>query len=416
MYTQRNVEFLQIGDTAEKTTANYPDSLNVGEIGVFNAQGVRLTEATAAAAEKFILATKLADGSILRSPDFMSASVKSAKRLVYTASTNQIDCLGFDGTGGAIEVLNDNLYKVHIQVQELLRSNTDGRKWKYGAYQSSPNATQEEIAQGLHKSLVLNFDREPEKFIVFDMLMGAGSDVAIAGTGDVTFTATSTTISAATDIDAVLTVGDYIRVGTTATDPVYKIVSIDATANTAQINVPFQGTTGTVVEAGLASVPSAALAALAAGVKFTGQELEFKRGKLNYEVARWETQLLDFGTTTYNSVQAATPGSGEINDVSQMEWFLIGNEGEYHREGFSVIDQPRSTVNIAVAGGGYSMIRLTFDGKDVVSFSDNVSPQVMSIAVPATTPNYALDATADDITDVLEVIAFGSANGNLDLG
>ena len=35
------------------------------------------------------------------------------------------------------------------------------------------------------------------------------------------------------------------------------------------------------------------------------------------------------------------------------------------------------------------------------------------LAIPDTAPNYAIAGTADDITDVLEVLIWGSANGNL---
>jgi len=80
---------------------------------------------------------------------------------------------------------------------------------------------------------------------------------------------------------------------------------------------------------------------------------------------------------------------------------------------FSTTFTKRTNADSAVGGGGYDLITLQFDTKNVVAFEQPVSPQSIVLALPATAPNYAIAGTADDITDVLEVLAFGSATGDL---
>ena len=50
---------------------------------------------------------------------------------------------------------------------------------------------------------------------------------------------------------------------------------------------------------------------------------------------------------------------------------------------------------------------MTFAASDLVSFSNNVSPSQLILAIPtdASGATYAIAATDDDITDVLEALA-----------
>lgn len=418
MQTTRHVEYFHIGAAATKTTGGI-NTLNTGEIGIFTPEGVRLTEATAATATRFVVVTKLADGTYQRSPEYAKADYKTATRKVYTARTEQIDYIGYNGTTGSIDVINDNFYKINLQVQELLRSNTDGRKVKFAFHKSSASATQAEIASGLTKSLVYNFLREAEQFIKFYMLgsnagsaIGAAADTVVGSKGSVYVVVTDT--GGDTSVNAIAA-GDYFRAGTALTDPVYKVVSstVGTGGGTLTLDYPLQDAVSLVGNTA-EFITAANAATMDCGVKLIGQALDFKTGKLNDEVASWETQLVDFGdTTTAFKSTAAYKGSGTINQVKQMEWFLQGFEGEYNRMPFPVVFNPRTNASDSVGGGGYDLIRIQFETKTNTEFQNVYSPQAITLAIPATAPNYAVTGTADDITDVLEVLLFGSANGNL---
>lgn len=422
MYTQKNVNYLVIGGTANKeTTLNTISAMNTGEIGIFTPEGVRITEATAAtsAAAEFEIVAKLADGTIQKSPKYKKADIVKAVVKAYTAGTVQTDYIGYNGTTGSIDVINSNLYKIHIQVQELLKANSDGRKMKYGAYESSSSATQAEIASGLLKSLINNFSREAEKFIVFTMLadhagasVGAAADTVVGNIGSTKVLITDT--GANTSVIA-LSVGDYFRAGTAVTSPVYKIVgsTVGTGGGTLTLDVPLQAAVNLVGNTA-EYITAAQMATANCGIKLLGQALSFTTGKFNDEVAMWETQLVDFEDTTETfKSTAATRGTGTVNQVKQMEWFYQKNEGESFAEPFSTTFAKRTNADSAVGGGGYDLLTLQFETKNVVAFEQPVSPQSIVLALPATAPNYAVAGTADDITDVLEVLAFGSATGAL---
>jgi hypothetical protein len=421
MYTQKNVNYLVIGAAATKTTGAI-GAMNTGEIGIFTPEGVRITEATAAtsAAAEFEIVAKLADGTIQKSPKYKKADIVKATVKAYTAGTVQTDYIGYNGTTGSIDVINDNLYKIHIQVQELLKSNSDGRKFKYGAYESSSSATQAEIASGLLKSLINNFSREAEKFIKFTMLADhAGTEAA--GAAD-TFVGNEGSKSIlVTESGGVLpylfAVGDYLRIGTATTDPIYKIVGTTVTVadgGVLTLDVPLQAAVSTSGTGVVEYITAAQMATANCGIKMVGQALSFTPGKFNDEVAMWETQLVDFEDTTETfKSTAATRGTGTVNQVKQMEWFFQKNEGEPYANSFSDTFAKRTNADSAVGGGGYDLLTLQFETKNVVAFEQPVSPQSIVLALPATAPNYAVTGTADDITDVLEVLAFGSATGAL---
>lgn len=423
MYTQKNVNYLVIGGTANKeTTLNTISAMNTGEIGIFTPEGVRITEATAAtsAAAEFEIVAKLADGTIQKSPKYKKADIVKATRKVYAAGTVQTDYLGYNGTTGSIDVINSNLYKINIQVQELLKSNSDGRKVKFGIYESSSAATQAEIGAGLLKSLINNFDREYEKFIKFYMLADhAGTEAA--GASDTFVGNAGSTKILVTEVGGVLpylfAVGDYLRIGAATTDPVYKIVGTTVTVadgGVLTLDVPLQDAVNTSGTGAVEYITAAQMTTANCGIKMVGQALSFKAGKFNDEVAQWDTQLVGFEDTTQTfKSTAATRGTGTVNQLKQMEWFFQGNEGETFRENFSTTFAARTNADSAVAGGGYNLITLQFETKNVVAFEQPVSPQSIVLALPATAPNYAVTGTADDITDVLEVLAFGSANGDL---
>lgn len=425
MQTTKHVEYLHIGGqtTGLSARATNPTTLLTGEIGIFTAEGVKMTEATAAttAGNRFVIATKLADGTIVRSPEYSKADIKSCTRKVYTARTEQIDYIGYNGTTGSIDVINSNTYKIHLQIQELLRSNSDGRKVKFGIFKSSTSATQAEIANGLTKSLIYNFDREHEKFIKFYMLgsnagaaIGAAADTVVGNAGSTKVVITDT--GGDTSINAIAA-GDYFRAGTATTAAIYKVVesTVGTGGGTLTLEYPLQDAVSLAGDAA-EYITAANAATMDCGIKMVGQALSFKPGKFNDAVVSWETQLVDFEDTTEDfKSTAAYIGSGTVNGVKQMEWFTQGFEGEYMREPFSTTFTPRTNTDASVAGGGYDLIRVTFETKTTVSFQTIVSHQAITLAIPATpgANSYAIAGVADDITDVLEVLAFGSANGNL---
>ncbi len=152
-------------------------------------------------------------------------------------------------------------------------------------------------------------------------------------------------------------------------------------------------------------ITAAQAAADDCGITLAGLALSHVTGKEFYGIVRFVTGLKNFGSVSVSKDTAADPGAGVIAQVQDLEWFLRGNEGEIYRMGEPTIHAFSADTDASVAGSGYDFLDMTFEQSDVVGFQANVSPIQVSLVVPATAPNYAIAGTADDITDVLEVIA-----------
>ena len=74
--------------------------------------------------------------------------------------------------------------------------------------------------------------------------------------------------------------------------------------------------------------------------------------------------------------------------------------------------EPNTFTQTYQATGTYDLITLETEELYMDSITTGPIRQTIILAIPSTTPNYAVTGTADDITDVLEVLVFGSVNGN----
>lgn len=398
--------------------------LNPGEVGAFSADGLRVVNAGAGAGEinaaavtSFFLArgsaTPAADGyyktDLINIADVTNASV-SVTGVAGTnlAATEQQDTIGSDGTSGAIEVINNNLYLFTLYIQEYLTSSTDGRKIKHFQYHSDANALQSSIAIGLVGSAINNFSKEAEQYMAFK----AVTDVAGATeANNVAVVRGTRTVLAAGALTAV--VGDYLRFGTpaggaTTVDDVYKVASIAGLVYT--LDRPLQVVSGNYVTGTFDCdiITAAQGDAIAAnwGIDLLGQPLSFSVGKFFYKKTRWESSLKNFGTTNSTRAGNATKGSINGHDVLETEWFLSGYEGETYRMGEPTI---YPFVAVAVGTEHYGAYAIGFNDSSLVSFSNNISPKMLMLAIPnnagpgsgATAAN-AVTATGDSISSVLD--------------
>ena len=393
-----NVVLVGIGTSTTPPASSISD-LAEGQIGVFPPSGV--AGAAIAADGKFIIAI----GGSASKPAFVSeaidpADVVKAKARGLQVATQQKDSIGFNGATGSIATLTaSNLYMVDVMVQELLTSNTDGRYIKHFQYNSTAVApTQAEVAGGLALSAYNNFKRDAETWAVVEMLMDTGADVVLGtSVNNVVFVNGSKVISAA-DIDdatgtgTALAAGDYLRVGTGATDPVYKIVSIDATSNTAVLDRPYVGTSQTLADTALKQIEAASVGVRNCGITITGQPLSFVVGKEQYKQVRWELVLKDFGSTASVREANADAGIGTYEQAAEAEWFSIGGLGENYRMGGPVIHP--ASLN-AVSGVTYDITTIAFRDTSVVGFQNEVSEKMLTIYTP-NGADYATDATTDN--------------------
>jgi hypothetical protein len=414
-FNQRDIELLFVGDSPVAITTGGIDTLNVGEIGIFTPAGTRMTEALAATEDAFIIVQDRGTNPPLVSGIIKKADVAKAKAKLFAAATEQVDVIGFNGTSGSIEIFNDNLYYSSVNLRQHLTSNHGGIYVKHGVYKSSSSATEAEIAAGLHASFVANFSREPDRLIRFERLY---SDATLATTTAETYAINTGSRFSQASAAPTVSVGDAIRFTTnTASTATYRVVAVDLVNDIIEIDVAYQGVS--IAAPGNTVHHEAVIAGNNWGVRLTGLALPFTVGKKHYGKVAWDltldtnassSQPGTFGATTQSQLAAATAGSGTEFQIRELEWFAQGNEGDFYRMGEPNIFPSRTDVS---TGDTYDMITLTIAELYKGSMVSGPINKVYTLAIPSSTPAYASGGSADDITDVLEVLIFGSATGAL---
>ena len=409
----KNAQEIFIGaNVAALSTGVVP---NDGEIIVLDEQGARVTTASAATTDKFKLVLGRAGQNPLVSDIIEVSSISNVNSAAGAARVNQVTSIGFDGTSGSIDVVANNLYYIRLYVQELLSAESDGQKIKHGVFKSVSSSGQADISLGLTSSLINNFLREAEKFITFKAICSEALAAAFDFDETVSVVKGSTKIQNADATPTYNTgtspvVGDFVRIGATATgavsltSDVYKIVAISGGEMTLDRPVQVEGGDRVTGSSYTQVIPAAAGNLADWGVVLTGADLSFGYPDYKYKIARWETQLENFGSTLLGEV-AGSPGVGTYESIASLEHFLKGFQGEIYRMGAPNIYQPILVADPAVAGGAYQVITFKHQNSIVTgSFTNEVSPKQVIVAIPETAPAFAVTATPNSLGAVLTVL------------
>jgi hypothetical protein len=433
MFSQNQVQTLMVGKDGVAVTASAvkPSGLAVGEIGAFTRGGTKILGSSVVAGMEFVLYKEMADGTLLRSEVLSTANVEKVIRKVGTAAVNKIEYIGSNGTDGSIEALDENFYRIKIDLKEGYATNNHGTNMvKHAIYESDGSATQYEIASGLAASGFNNFSREPKNSsgaapIVFKAICSDAGAIIPTGTGTVAVNRGSKIIKFATDVaDAtgatLLLVGEFLRFGTTVTSPVYKIMAIDTAADTITLDRPYAEVSNSAVANNTVERITVALGAAANwGVALTGQTQDFNVGKKANVIVDWNTSLENFGSTTYvdSANTAANPGVNTYRQMQELEWFLQGNEGNFMRKGYPMIDEPRAELEDFT----YETIDIVFRDTLDNAISRTSNRKIVTIAVTDTTPGTFWEDNTDGLAVMLEtaltgVPVYGAADGTANGG
>jgi hypothetical protein len=427
-FSQKNHAMILVGKDVAITGTTI-NTLADGEVRCFTPGGTLYTEAAADANDEFTIVMGRTGDQPLVSQKIKKDWVTSVSKKDYVADVEQVDFIGYTGVSGSIALSNNTVYRATINVIQSLETDYGQVYVKDLVYESDASATQAEIAIGLAGSGIGNFSREVKNTAGDPMIkFAAVCNVALAADFpfDATFDITATKGSDALLVAAAtptyntgtgLAVGDYIRIGTAAGaigtvalgSDVYKVVALPSTT-TIKVDRPVQVAGGSYVVGGNITVVTAALGNAANwGVKLTGQDLDWKLGKLNDKIAKWKLNLDSdaFGATTLTNSTVATLGTGTYHQVAELEWFLNGNNGELYRAGEPNVN---SYTQMALSTETYDIVTINLTKSGTSGLISTNNPQVVYIAIPAATPGgtewYANGAT-DDTTDVLEDLLDG---------
>lgn len=341
----------------------------------------------------------------------------------YTAAVEQVSYIGYTGTSGAIDVINENNYIIRLnrKPNHFVRGNTNW--YKYIKAISSATATQESITAKLASDFYSSFfeDRKLEDFIKMERLC---SDAGAAVTGaptSVTVTKGSKVVSYAGTDPSNVSVGDYLRIGgTTTAAPVYKVTAINTTSNLITLDVPYEGTSATILIASVEVISAAAAATSDFGLKFTGKPYKFDVMRWGaYEKVRFALGLENFGATTTSTPTVASEGSGVYEQVTLDEWMGWANDGQTFieqtppliREKDSVLGETYSPLSIVQFATDKRMLSTSNLRSEILIYTS------VTAGSPHTIPGQASDATTGFVT-VLDAYAvafdFTAQINNLD--
>jgi len=379
MQSQNDYQYLLVGKTGDVTTkAASIDALADGEVGVFTPGGTAITTGTAG--EKFILAVGRGSAEPLVSEVINPSNVTATTSKTFSAKVEQLDYVGYNGSTGSIDVVNDTLYRIRLNINQSIQSNHGGVYVKDAQYNSDLSATQDEIASGLAASGILNFSREASDVIGFSAIcnVAAGAsnfDALGAVNGSTTITDTNS---------AGATVGNYFRIGVlasttvTLTDDVYLVTGVDGDLIT--LNRPFQGDTGAYATTEVQEIDASTAATADWGVGLQGESEKFVTGKFYDKVVQWNTTLdEDFGDTPITNSVKAFPGVCTVNQTKELEFFCNGNNGEFFHVGepnlFESVVMSTSSVD------GYPQINISVDATKG-DLTKHGNKKLFTVAVP----------------------------------
>ena len=339
-----------------------PGSLGAGYIAVCGLNNEILNAAGAAAADTIKIIKDRGANLPLQQVRISLSEVKTLSGVTGVAASEQVTYIGYNGTTGSMPTTANTFYEIKLEhVPNAFAYGKRPANYKYGTYQSASTTSEVEITTGLVKSLIQNFvPNRTTDWRVKSELTNSGSSIAITGAPtSYNFTRWSKTVTYVGTDPVNLVANTYLRIGTTAADPVYKVVSVDTAANTITLDTPYQGDTGSILAAGLTVIIVASIGA-DWGIKITGikQKYDVNRWR-QYDKVRFNPFINSGLAGTLVTTTAAFDGIGVYEQAANDEYISWGDEGQIF------VDQvpPQFREQDAVVGTQYNPAILSWVSK-----------------------------------------------------
>jgi hypothetical protein len=344
------------------STKMFPGATATGSVAVCDVNNVALDSTTVLDKSTIKIIKDRGANLPLQQVRLNLADLTAYSGAEYAASTEQFSYIGFNGTSGSINgftgTLTNTFYIVKLEhVPNAFAYGKRPANYKYGTYQSGATSSQQEVSQGLVRSLVQNF--KPNRTIDWRVKSEMTCAAAFADTAPNTVILTKYSRQA-TVTGTVPSVGDAIRIGELgsgtvgAGDGIYIVEAVNGLVIT--FNYAYQGPSGTAVPAEIElQLAGPTLSTADYGIKITGikQKYDVNRWR-QYDKVRFNVLLENFGTTTAVTNTAAFDGLGVYEQVANDEYISWGDEGQIF------VDQvpPQFREQDAVVGGEYSPLVL----------------------------------------------------------
>ena len=297
----------------------------------------------------------------------------------YSAATEMISYVGFDGVSGSIIVNDETEYAMHIIFKHDKSIWSERQHKKTQNYTTGIAATQIEIASGLTAKFIS--ESETSSLASFERLSDQGIGTSVTGTSTLPVINGSDTIALGGTITAGVVVGDYIKLGgVTIVSPIYKVLAFTTgPGGSIVLDQPYQGLDALLNVGQALGLSEAAVDASECGIKITGLVQTFNTLDF-YEQVVFELALNGgfhlTGNTNLaeNGIGASVSpnsGSGTFEKVFDRENAAQGYEGITNRIKFPI---PAFPV-YAAAAGTYDVAVL---GHDDVHGSSSLNRSIAS--------------------------------------
>jgi hypothetical protein len=413
-----NFKFLAALNLSHSITAGTvvsPDNIAKGEVVVVDMGNVVLDTTTVLTASEFkIVMGRGAGVPLVESKPIKPSEIKNYAIKAYQPKVQEVLYYGYNAVTntGAFDVINSNYYDLNLSFQNLWGTEASSMYIPVGGtYQSTSTATEANIVNGLFKNVAANLVRFNPKIATVELISGGASGATDAG---ITIPVGALSATLAT-IAAASSVGDYVRLGTTDADGMYKIVSIVGPVVTWDVPVQVGVTSATV-----SRVAAATAAAGNFGLKVTGVNQPFILDSRPVFLVEFQGGLKNGGATPI--VKQVTPfiGNGTYELCRQEEAASWRNQGIlYNYTEFP----PTSIPTDLNESGVYSMINIGWENASKTMLTTGQFKGNILIAGEITTvgtPNVYSDNVVGDsisVADVIDAVAtatgFTSQLGNL---
>lgn len=384
----KNIQYVYVAGAVNRQATTVTDKSSAtyiadGEIVVTDLAGTVLdTDAASYTKEKVKIVYRKGD-TIISSPAISYKNVKFYDVKGYAAKVNQISYIGYNGTSGTLEggtLVAATDYIVTLRKHKVISGMTDSYYDNKSAqwYNESATSGQYLLADGLIAQLIANFnaDFQIDNYIKFERVASTSGSL-LGGSSTLKVTTGSKTVIASSGSHG-LVAGDYVRIGSQSgtTFPVYKVASVNST--TILLDVPYQGTSGTIANANIGKVGTPTSANW--GIKITGNDHTFEAGRWRNDVFAFDITLTNFDNTITTLNTQAYIGNGTYADVAEREWYAFAADALP----FAEYNMPPRVKNLKASSSlVYNWVVLSaFDNDYSNIHSRPESPFEILIAIP----------------------------------
>lgn len=275
---QNNISFALVGKNVaavtDATLIQSTDDLSDGQIALLDQNNKAMNGQTITTGMKLRFVQR--SGTQLKYTPSFIAKDATVKLTGYTAPANQVSFIGYNGSAGSLDVIDNNYYTAWVTLTHSYNGTPYMKDFSFKSVKTG--STQVQLATGLYEGALKSFGREPFKYIKFERT-ASGTVAAFATATIVKYTKGSKTVSVYTKAAA----GDATLTASTTSITANALINVpttngrsfsftaDALGSGAGHTVIYIGTTSYVVADGGTNAQNATAiaAAINAGTQAT---------------------------------------------------------------------------------------------------------------------------------------------------